>query len=198
MDPDKQLLLYTKDYFAFPYDLILTSKLQTQPWKNGVEQPLANNYECLFVWPPRFYSCNFCDRKFRSAQALGGHMNVHRRDRARLRQGLHLHLNANEAHITSTSTSTLHASTFKRSACNSSHDAMGGLTKRAYAYASVSSRVCTLSLSNPNSSIIENRVNGLRMKDRITKDDPAKRRRANNTDLIETQDDQDVDLELRL
>ncbi|KAL2934298.1 putative transcriptional regulator RABBIT EARS [Bienertia sinuspersici] len=37
------------------------------------------------VWPPRSYSCNFCRREFRSAQALGGHMNVHRRDRAKLK-----------------------------------------------------------------------------------------------------------------
>ncbi|KAF8695526.1 hypothetical protein HU200_037370 [Digitaria exilis] len=37
------------------------------------------------VWPPRSYTCTFCQREFRSAQALGGHMNVHRRDRARLR-----------------------------------------------------------------------------------------------------------------
>ncbi|KGN54274.1 probable transcriptional regulator RABBIT EARS [Cucumis sativus] len=37
------------------------------------------------VWPPRSYSCSFCKREFRSAQALGGHMNVHRRDRARLK-----------------------------------------------------------------------------------------------------------------
>ncbi|OEL25961.1 hypothetical protein BAE44_0013019 [Dichanthelium oligosanthes] len=39
------------------------------------------------VWPPRSYLCTFCQREFRSAQALGGHMNVHRRDRALLRQG---------------------------------------------------------------------------------------------------------------
>lgn len=39
-----------------------------------------------FSWSPRSYSCGFCRREFRSAQALGGHMNVHRRDRARLRQ----------------------------------------------------------------------------------------------------------------
>ncbi|KAL2541607.1 Zinc finger protein 10 [Abeliophyllum distichum] len=39
-----------------------------------------------FVWPPRSYSCSFCNREFRSAQALGGHMNVHRRDRAKLKQ----------------------------------------------------------------------------------------------------------------
>lgn len=37
------------------------------------------------IWPPRSYSCTFCGREFRSAQALGGHMNVHRRDRARLK-----------------------------------------------------------------------------------------------------------------
>ncbi|CAL9052964.1 transcriptional regulator SUPERMAN-like [Musa acuminata AAA Group] len=38
------------------------------------------------TWPPRSYACTFCRRVFRSAQALGGHMNVHRRERARLRQ----------------------------------------------------------------------------------------------------------------
>ncbi|KAF8118791.1 hypothetical protein N665_0002s0100 [Sinapis alba] len=38
------------------------------------------------MWPPRSYSCSFCGREFKSAQALGGHMNVHRRDRARLKE----------------------------------------------------------------------------------------------------------------
>ncbi|KAA8525892.1 hypothetical protein F0562_008008 [Nyssa sinensis] len=38
------------------------------------------------TWPPRSYTCTFCRREFRSAQALGGHMNVHRRDRAQLHQ----------------------------------------------------------------------------------------------------------------
>lgn len=38
------------------------------------------------TWPPRSYTCTFCRREFRSAQALGGHMNVHRRDRARLHE----------------------------------------------------------------------------------------------------------------
>ncbi|KAJ9154198.1 hypothetical protein P3X46_027560 [Hevea brasiliensis] len=58
--------------------------------------------DCLsgFSWPPRSYTCSFCKREFRSAQALGGHMNVHRRDRARLRQspprdGPILNLNVN-------------------------------------------------------------------------------------------------------
>ncbi|KAL7095568.1 hypothetical protein ACP275_10G032400 [Erythranthe tilingii] len=30
------------------------------------------------------YSCSFCRRGFSNAQALGGHMNIHRRDRAKL------------------------------------------------------------------------------------------------------------------
>ncbi|CAN6240690.1 unnamed protein product [Urochloa humidicola] len=41
------------------------------------------------TWPPRSYTCAFCRREFRSAQALGGHMNVHRRDRAKMRGGHH-------------------------------------------------------------------------------------------------------------
>ncbi|KZV22507.1 transcriptional regulator SUPERMAN-like [Dorcoceras hygrometricum] len=31
----------------------------------------------------RFYECVFCKRGFDTAQALGGHMNIHRRDKAR-------------------------------------------------------------------------------------------------------------------
>ncbi|CAN4118215.1 unnamed protein product [Withania somnifera] len=34
----------------------------------------------------KFYKCSFCKRGFSNAQALGGHMNIHRRDRARLRE----------------------------------------------------------------------------------------------------------------
>ncbi|OWM81793.1 zinc finger protein 10 [Punica granatum] len=48
------------------------------------------------IWPPRSYSCSFCRREFRSAQALGGHMNVHRRDRARLKQSGGEILNSHE------------------------------------------------------------------------------------------------------
>ncbi|GJU72249.1 transcriptional regulator TAC1-like protein [Tanacetum coccineum] len=36
----------------------------------------------------RSYTCTFCKRGFPNAQALGGHMNVHRKDRARLRESI--------------------------------------------------------------------------------------------------------------
>ncbi|KAI3741928.1 hypothetical protein L1987_59607 [Smallanthus sonchifolius] len=37
-----------------------------------------------FSWPRRNFTCNFCKKEYKSAQALGGHMNIHRRDKARL------------------------------------------------------------------------------------------------------------------
>ncbi|XP_022748985.1 transcriptional regulator SUPERMAN-like [Durio zibethinus] len=54
-------------------------------WSSN-NQGFGEDYLAGFSWPPRSYTCRFCKREFRSAQALGGHMNVHRRDRARLRQ----------------------------------------------------------------------------------------------------------------
>ncbi|KAI8560583.1 hypothetical protein RHMOL_Rhmol04G0269100 [Rhododendron molle] len=65
------------------------------------------------VWPPQSYSCSFCKREFRSAQALGGHMNVHRRDKARLNQSpyphndetLHKHQDHDQDHIPNPCTS---------------------------------------------------------------------------------------------
>ena len=57
-------------------------------WKVNNYEEAEEDYMNVngFSWPPRSYTCSFCKREFRSAQALGGHMNVHRKDRARLRQ----------------------------------------------------------------------------------------------------------------
>nr|XP_043633691.1 zinc finger protein 10-like [Erigeron canadensis] len=59
-----------------------------------------------FSWPPRSYSCSFCRREFRSAQALGGHMNVHRREKAKLKQTHHHHHNVNTTSSDHTTTIT--------------------------------------------------------------------------------------------
>ncbi|KAL6189503.1 hypothetical protein ACLB2K_040891 [Fragaria x ananassa] len=50
--------------------------------KNSEDDEVCMN---VYPWPTRCYICGFCKREFKSAQALGGHMNVHRKDRARLR-----------------------------------------------------------------------------------------------------------------
>ncbi|XP_074573897.1 putative transcriptional regulator RABBIT EARS [Curcuma longa] len=66
--------------------LVLGRRLPSPSWEEqafAADAAEAHSGGC--VWPPRSYSCSFCRREFRSAQALGGHMNVHRRDRARLR-----------------------------------------------------------------------------------------------------------------
>ncbi|KAF7147177.1 hypothetical protein RHSIM_Rhsim03G0134200 [Rhododendron simsii] len=68
--------LYDTMHFQGP----MTNHRFNSSWE---EQAFA--YNSGFIWPPRSYSCSFCKREFRSAQALGGHMNVHRRDRARLK-----------------------------------------------------------------------------------------------------------------
>ncbi|CAN6242525.1 unnamed protein product [Urochloa humidicola] len=71
---------------------VLKQQQQLPTWTPGHNFSLAAG---CFPWPPQrspslpsssSYTCGYCRREFRSAQALGGHMNVHRRDRARLRQ----------------------------------------------------------------------------------------------------------------
>ncbi|KAJ8532977.1 hypothetical protein K7X08_015866 [Anisodus acutangulus] len=42
--------------------------------------------ELLGISQVKFYRCSFCKRGFSNAQALGGHMNIHRKDRAKLRE----------------------------------------------------------------------------------------------------------------
>ncbi|KAE8733023.1 Plastid transcriptionally active 16 [Hibiscus syriacus] len=42
----------------------------------------------------RSYDCTFCKRGFSNAQALGGHMNIHRRHKAKLKQPSPTHENA--------------------------------------------------------------------------------------------------------
>ncbi|PON62583.1 TFIIH C1-like domain containing protein [Parasponia andersonii] len=54
-------------------------------WKCSSDFSTSEYYQCEISWGVKNYTCSFCKRHFKSAQALGGHMNVHRRERARLR-----------------------------------------------------------------------------------------------------------------
>ncbi|KAL8260608.1 hypothetical protein R6Q59_028561 [Mikania micrantha] len=47
----------------------------------------------------RSYTCSFCKRGFSNAQALGGHMNVHRKDRARLQESIQETLFTDDANL---------------------------------------------------------------------------------------------------
>lgn len=70
--------LYANIYsaeFRPAYDLIM------RMWNSLGEQSFAKDTKNT---ASRSYTCTFCRRMFRSAQALGGHMNIHRRDRANL------------------------------------------------------------------------------------------------------------------
>ncbi|KAI5665960.1 hypothetical protein M9H77_15813 [Catharanthus roseus] len=50
----------------------------------------------------RSYECNFCKKGFSNAQALGGHMNIHRKDKAKLKQASKETKKSIKADITST------------------------------------------------------------------------------------------------
>lgn len=54
---------------------------QVSKWSSDDDHPSGSSQT-------RSYTCTFCKRGFSNAQALGGHMNIHRRDRARIRQQL--------------------------------------------------------------------------------------------------------------
>ncbi|KAI3773026.1 hypothetical protein L6452_04223 [Arctium lappa] len=65
-------------------------KLKTKWESNNLqmiydEKDMYGYHQGVVPWPQRNFMCNFCNKEYKSAQALGGHMNVHRRDRARLR-----------------------------------------------------------------------------------------------------------------
>ncbi|KAI4317981.1 hypothetical protein L6164_025797 [Bauhinia variegata] len=102
-------------------------KMVKESWDCN-SQSNGEDYLSGFSWPPRSYTCSFCKREFRSAQALGGHMNVHRRDRARLRQSpptdgqapiLNLNLNPTSNTIFSTSSMSLLSSSSSSSSSSS-------------------------------------------------------------------------------
>ncbi|XP_017233400.1 transcriptional regulator TAC1 [Daucus carota subsp. sativus] len=50
----------------------------------------TSDEQCSSLSQSRTYDCIYCKRGFSNAQALGGHMNIHRKDKARLKQSNHI------------------------------------------------------------------------------------------------------------
>ncbi|OMO66396.1 hypothetical protein CCACVL1_21179 [Corchorus capsularis] len=91
---------------------------------------------------PKSYTCSFCQKGFSNAQALGGHMNIHRRDRAKLRESSEennmLSLDDHNSQVDS-EIIVLESSEDKSSSSNAKRSSPSKISREEYIYDGVSS-----------------------------------------------------------
>lgn len=156
-----------------------------------------------FVWPPRSYSCTFCRREFRSAQALGGHMNVHRRDRARLKQSLsstHLHFHnlqdgsfSSKTAITQENSGTGKYCSSSRKELGSSSDVIINNNEELNYKRHKKSTISSSSSSSSSVGLLHKQCSSINRRFIIQQPEGLRIIKANNNLSLE-----DIDLELRL
>lgn len=159
-----QILRHEPQQLLQAWPMHNTSWVSNSAWSRGgrlvTDVTEANSWEVRAFaedassngqWPPRSYSCSFCQREFRTAQALGGHMNVHRRERAH--QNQLAQLRNVRVHTSKAASQQATTTTVELLSPNSKHESIP-LSMLSNSTATTSATIASLSSSPPSQESI--------------------------------------------